>query len=324
MTRPHTPTRRPRIAFAGTPEFAARALDALIGFDCDIPLVLTQPDRPAGRGMKLTPSPVKARALAHGLTVAQPDTLKTPELRAPLTDAAPDLLVVVAYGLLLPRAVLDIPRLGCINIHASLLPRWRGAAPIQRAIEAGDACTGITLMQMDAGLDTGPMLADCALDILDSDNAASLHDRLAEAGARLLIDTLPNLLAGCITPRAQPETGARYAAKISKAEAALDFRRPAIELGNRLRAFDPFPGALMVVDGTTIKLWRASVLARPGTPGLISHVDEQGVIIGCGTGSLRITELQKAGGRRLPVAEFLRGHALTAGQQVQPTAQDPG
>ena len=169
----HPPTDRPRIAFAGTPEFAARALDALIGFDCDIPLVLTQPDRPAGRGMKLTPSPVKAHALAHGLTVAQPDTLKTPEQRASLAQAAPDLLVVVAYGLLLPRAVLDLPRLGCINIHASLLPRWRGAAPIQRAIEAGDARTGITLMQMDIGLDTGPMLAECLVDITDTDSAAS-------------------------------------------------------------------------------------------------------------------------------------------------------
>ena len=308
---------RPRIAFAGTPEFAARALDALIGFDCDIPLVLTQPDRPAGRGMKLAPGPVKTRALAHGLTVAQPDTLKIAELRAPLVDAAPDLLVVVAYGLLLPRAVLDIPRLGCINIHASLLPRWRGAAPIQRTIEAGDALTGITLMQMDVGLDTGPMLAECAIDIRDTDSAATLHDRLAAAGALLLTDTLPDLLAGRITPRPQPEAGACYAAKISKGEAALDFRRPAIEVGRQLRAFDPFPGALMTVDGTPIKLWRASVLARPGTPGLISQVDEHGVVIGCGDGSLCVTELQKAGGRRLPVAEFLRGHALTVGQQVQ-------
>jgi methionyl-tRNA formyltransferase len=312
-----TPAARPRIAFAGTPEFAARALDALIGFDCDIPLVLTQPDRPAGRGMKLTTGPVKALALAHGLTVAQPDTLKTPELRAPLAEAAPDLLVVVAYGLLLPRAVLDIPRLGCINIHASLLPRWRGAAPIQRAIEAGDARTGITLMQMGIGLDTGPMLAEHAIDITDTDSAASLHDRLAEAGARLLIDTLPDLLAGCIAPHAQPEAGACYAAKISKTEAALDFRRPALELGRRLRAFDPFPGGLMTVEGTSIKLWRAQVLAEPGTPGLISRVDEHGVVIGCGEGALCVTELQKAGGRRLPVAEFLRGHALAAGQQVQ-------
>lgn len=315
--RPRTPTDRPRIAFAGTPEFAARALDALIGFDCDIPLVLTQPDRPAGRGMKLTPSPVKAHALAHGLTVAQPDTLKTPEQRAPLAEAAPDLLVVVAYGLLLPRAVLDLPRLGCINIHASLLPRWRGAAPIQRAIEAGDARTGITLMQMDIGLDTGPMLAECAVDITATDSAASLHDRLAEAGARLLIDTLPDLLAGRIAPRAQPEAGACYAAKIGKHEAALDFRRPASELGRRLRAFDPFPGGVMTVEGTAIKLWRAEVLARPGTPGLISQVDGHGVVIGCGEGSLCVTELQKAGGRRLPVAEFLRGHPLAPGQQAQ-------
>jgi len=313
-------TTRPRIAFAGTPEFAARALDALIGFDCDIPLVLTQPDRPSGRGMKLIPGPVKARALAHGLTVAQPETLKTAELRAPLLDAAPDLLVVVAYGLLLPRAVLDIPRLGCINIHASLLPRWRGAAPIQRAIQAGDPRTGITLMQMDDGLDTGPMLAECTVDILDTDNASTLHDKLAASGARLLIDTLPELLAGRIAARVQPADGACYAAKISKAEAAIDFRRPASELGRMLRAFDPFPGALMTVDGTAIKLWRAAVLALDGTPGLISRVDDHGVVIGCGEGSLCVTELQKAGGRRLPVAEFLRGHALSPGQQAQSTA----
>jgi len=213
--------------------------------------------------------------------------------------------------------VLDIPRLGCINIHASLLPRWRGAAPIQRAIEAGDARTGITLMQMDIGLDTGPMLAERVVAITDIDTAASLHDRLAEAGARLLIDTLPDLLAGRVTPRAQPDHGVCYAAKISKTEAALDFRRSAIELGRRLRAFDPFPGGLMTVDGTPIKLWRAEVLAEPGAPGLISRVDDHGVVIGCGDGSLCITELQKAGGRRLPVAEFLRGHTLAAGQQAQ-------
>ncbi len=308
---------RPRIAFAGTPEFAARALEALIGFDCDIPLVLTQPDRPAGRGMKLNASPVKQCAMAHGLTVAQPETLRTPELRAPLTEAAPDLLVVVAYGLLLPQVVLDIPKLGCINIHASLLPRWRGAAPIQRAIQAGDARTGITLMQMDAGLDTGPMLAETRVGILDTDSAATLHDKLASAGARLLVDTLPNLLAGRVTPTPQPEAGACYASKISKAEATLDFGLPAAELSRSIRAFDPFPGAVMIVDGTAVKLWRASVLPDSGVPGRISRVDEHGIVIGCGEGSLCVTELQKPGGRRLPVAEFLRGHTLIAGQQAQ-------
>jgi methionyl-tRNA formyltransferase len=308
---------RPRVAFAGTPEFAARALDALIGFDCDIPLVLTQPDRPAGRGMKLSASPVKQRAMAHGLTVAQPETLRTPELRAPLAEAAPDLLVVVAYGLLLPQTVLDIPRLGCINIHASLLPRWRGAAPIQRSIQAGDARTGITLMQMDAGLDTGPMLAGTPVDILGTDSAATLHDKLASAGARLLVDTLPDLLAGRITPTPQPEAGACYASKIGKAEAHLDFRMPAAELSRSIRAFDPFPGAVMIVDDTPIKLWRASVLPDCGMPGHISRVDEHGIVIGCGEGSLCVTELQKPGGRRLNVAEFLRGHTLISGQQAQ-------
>lgn len=312
-----TPSRRPRIAFAGTPEFAARALDALATFDCDIPLVLTQPDRPAGRGMKLMPSPVKQRALAHGLTVAQPDTLKTPELRAPLVEAAPDLLVVVAYGLLLPRAVLDIPRLGCINIHASLLPRWRGAAPIHRAIEAGDARTGITLMQMDEGLDTGPMLAERTVDIAADDTTATLHDRLAVTGAQLLIDTLPALLAGRITAVPQPADGACYAAKIGKAEAALDFRRPAVELGRAIRAFNPFPGALMTVDGTPIKLWQARVEPASGEPGRLLAVGDDGVVIACGEGALRLTELQKPGGKRLPVADFLHGHPLRAGQQAE-------
>lgn len=312
-----TPSRRPRIAFAGTPEFAARALDALATFDCDIPLVLTQPDRPAGRGMKLMPSPVKQRALAHGLTVAQPDTLKTPELRAPLVEAAPDLLVVVAYGLLLPRAVLDIPRLGCINIHASLLPRWRGAAPIHRAIEAGDARTGITLMQMDEGLDTGPMLAERTVDIAADDTTATLHDRLAVTGAQLLIDTLPALLAGRIRAVPQPADGACYAAKIGKAEAALDFRRPAVELGRAIRAFNPFPGALMTVDGTPIKLWQARVEPASGEPGRLLAVGDDGVVIACGEGALRLTELQKPGGKRLPVADFLHGHPLRAGQQAE-------
>ena len=307
---------RPRIAFAGTPEFAARALDALAGFDCDIPLVLTQPDRPAGRGMKLMPSPVKQRALAHGLNVAQPDTLKTAELRAPLVEAAPDLLVVVAYGLLLPRAVLDIPRLGCINIHASLLPRWRGAAPIHRAIEAGDARTGITLMQMDEGLDTGPMLAERTVDIAADDSTATLHDRLAATGAQLLIDTLPDLLAGRITAVPQPADGACYAAKIGKAEAALDFRRPAVELDRAIRAFNPFPGALMTVDGTPIKLWQARVEPAGGEPGRILAVGDDGVVIACGEGALRLTELQKPGGKRLPVADFLHGHPLRVGQQA--------
>ncbi len=307
---------RPRIAFAGTPEFAARVLDALADFDCDIPLVLTQPDRPSGRGMKLVPGPVRQRALAHGLTVVQPETLKTPELRAPLVEAAPDLLVVVAYGLLLPRPVLEIPRLGCINIHASLLPRWRGAAPIQRAIEAGDPRTGVTLMQMDTGLDTGPILAESGVDILESDTASTLHDKLADAGVRLLLETLPDLLAGRVVARAQPEEGACYAAKISKSEASIDFRRPATALGRTMRAFDPFPGAVMTVDGTQVKLWRASVSAESASPGRIVRADGNGVVIGCGEGCLCVTELQKAGGRRLPVAEFLRGHALVAGQQA--------
>src|SRR5690606_20940523 len=218
-----------KVAFAGTPDFAAQALRAILDAGFDVPLVLTQPDRPAGRGMKLTPSPVKAVALAHGIAVDQPERLRTPEQRAALAAVQPDVLVVAAYGLLLPREVLELPRLGCINIHASLLPRWRGAAPIHRAIEAGDTETGITIMQMDEGLDTGPMLLSRSVPILPDDTTGSLHDRLAALGAELVVDALRRLPEGLpATP--QPDAGMTYANKISKAEAALDWCRPAVEL----------------------------------------------------------------------------------------------
>ena len=281
-----------------------------------MPLVLTQPDRPAGRGQKLQMSPVKQLALAHGLAVHQPERLKDPASHQALRAVSADILVVAAYGLILPQAVLDIPRLGCINIHASLLPRWRGAAPIQRAIEAGDAETGVTMMRMEAGLDTGPMLLKQAVAITADDNAASLHDKLAALGARLMVDGLRRF--DQLVPVVQPAEGVTYAAKIDKAEALLDFRKPADELARRIRAFDPFPGAAAVLDGATIKLWRAEVveaITAGGAPGTVLAADGKGIVVACGKGALRVTELQKPGGKRLPAADLLRGFTITPGQR---------
>jgi methionyl-tRNA formyltransferase len=302
-----------KVAFGGTPEFARAALAAIIAAGFDVPLVLTQPDRPAGRGQKLQAGPVKQLALEHGIAVHQPDRLKDPATHEPLIAAAPDVLVVAAYGLILPQAVLDIPRLGCINIHASLLPRWRGAAPIQRAIEAGDAETGVTIMRMEAGLDTGPMLLKEALPITDGDTAATLHDKLASMGARLIVQALRDI--DRLTPAPQPVEGVTYANKIDKAEAMLDFRRPAAELAQRIRAFDPFPGAAAILDGTTIKLWHALPESGTGVPGTVLAVDGRGIVVACGEGALRVTELQKPGGKRLSAADFLRGASVVAGQR---------
>lgn len=303
-----------RLVFAGTPDFAAVALRALIAAGHDIPLVLTQPDRPAGRGMKLRMSPVKELAMAHGLTVAQPDNLKTGDARQPILDSQADVMVVAAYGLLLPQAVLDMPRLGCVNIHASLLPRWRGAAPIHRAIEAGDTETGITLMQMDKGLDTGAMLRRTALPILDTDTTGSLHDRLAELGAREIVALLPDLEAGRVAATPQDATGATYAAKIGKEDTRLDWRLTARELDRRIRAFNPFPGAWCLLDEAPLKIWRARPVAGHGVPGQILDLDRQGIRLACGEGALEIVEVQKAGGKRLPVEAFLSGHELRSGQ----------
>lgn len=307
-----------RVAFAGTPEFAACALGAIVEAGFCVPVVLTQPDRPAGRGMKLTASAVKQLAQTHHLPVLQPVSLRDEAQRAATLAAcgdAPDVLVVAAYGLLLPQAVLDWPRLGCINIHASLLPRWRGAAPIHRAIEAGDERTGITLMQMDAGLDTGAMLARESLDIGQDDTTATLHDRLAALGARMIVELLTRLAHGETVPATpQPEEGVTYAAKISKAEALLDWCRPARELHRAIRAFTPFPAALAHFGDTPIKLWRAQLCAESGAPGTILAVRKEGVQVACGEGSLLIQELQKPGSRRLPAHEFLAGFPLTVGQ----------
>lgn len=316
-----------RLVFAGTPDFARIALERLHAAGFDIPLVLTQPDRPAGRGLKLQPSPVKLFAQQHGIAVAQPRSLrldgKYPEEAAQaqqaLQRAAPDAMVVAAYGLILPQWVLDLPRLGCLNIHASLLPRWRGAAPIHRAIEAGDAETGVTIMQMDAGLDTGDMLLAGRTAVAAQDTTGSLHDRLAEMGARLAVEALALATRGGLVPTPQPSEGVSYAAKIDKAEAQVDWSQPAAAIERRLRAFDPFPGAASTLAGEPVKLWRAE-LADSAPPagaaaGTVLAAGPAGIEVATGAGVLRLTELQRAGGRRLPAADFLHGTAITPGQR---------
>lgn len=304
-----------RVIYAGTPEFAAIALDAILAAEYFVPLVLTQPDRLAGRGMVLQASPVKQLALKHGLQLHQPPSLKSGAARQPIIDARPDIMVVAAYGLILPQAALDIPRLGCLNIHASLLPRWRGAAPIQRAILAGDAETGVTIMRMEAGLDTGPMLLKESLPIADTDSTGTLHDKLAKVGARLIVEALQRLERGELAAEPQPAEGVTYAVKLDKAEAALDWRRSAVQLDRAVRAFNPFPGATAQFDGQAIKIWWAEPASGSGVPGSVLTAGAEGIVVACGEGALRLTELQKAGGRRLPAADFLCGFALKAGQR---------
>ena len=315
-----------RVVFAGTPEFAQVALARLYEAGFGLPLVLTQPDRPAGRGLKLQPSPVKRYALEHGLAVAQPRSLrldgKYPEdaqtARAQLLAVQPDVMVVAAYGLILPPWTLELPRLGCLNIHASLLPRWRGAAPIHRAIEAGDADTGITLMQMDAGLDTGDMLAMERLPITAEDTSGTLHDRLAALGARMIVQALQQLQHGPLTRTPQPAQGVSYAAKIDKAEAAIDWREPAAVIARRVRAFNPVPGAVAALHGEAIKLWRCQPAPGEGEPGRIVSAGDEGLTVACGQGVLHLLELQRPGGKRLPAADFLRGFALAPGMRFDP------
>lgn len=302
-----------RIVYAGTPPFAERALLALLGTKHEIVLVLTQPDRPAGRGMKLAVSPVKKLALERGLTVYQPPTLRDPVALDRLRGAKPDVLVVAAYGLILPQPVLDLPRLGAVNIHASLLPRWRGAAPIQRAILAGDRRTGISIMQMDAGLDTGGILAQGEVPIGEEDTAQTLHDRLAALGADMLVSTLVEMEGGHAPVRPQPVEGVTYAAKISKEEAQLDWRKPAADLDRAVRAFNPFPGAQATLGDTTLKIWQARKSEANGAPGQILGLDNQGIVVACGEGSLTLLELQRPGAKRLVAADFLRGHGLVSG-----------
>ncbi len=303
-----------RVIFAGTPPFAAAALDALADAGHDIALVLTQPDRPAGRGMKLTPSAVKQAAEARGLRVYQPGSLKTSEAQAELRAADADVMVVAAYGLILPQAVLDLPRFGCLNIHASLLPRWRGAAPIQRAILAGDAETGITIMQMDAGLDTGAMLSKTVVPIRDGDTAASLHDVLASAGASTIVAALANYPA--LVPVAQDDAQATYAAKLSKEEAQMDWGRSAEALARAVRAYNPVPAAWTLLDGAPLKIWAAQTAAGAGEPGIVLRADAEQLLVACGSGALALQAVQPAGSKRMTAAAFLAGRPLPPGTRL--------
>lgn len=305
-----------RLIFAGTPEFAAAALVALIEAGHEIALVLTQPDRPAGRGMKLTPSPVKLAALQHGLMVVQPATLKEAGIQAQLAAVHADAMIVAAYGLLLPPAVLAIPRLGCLNIHASLLPRWRGAAPIQRALLAGDTATGITIMQMDRGLDTGGMLAHDSLPILDDDTAQTLHDKLAIQGAASIVLTLQRMERGALSSQPQNEGEATYAAKLSRSEGMIDWRKSAVELARAVRAFNPFPVAQAKFQGDIWRIWKAEGDdCSEGMPGEVLRADKEGLLVKCGTGALLLKEIQKAGGKRLSASSFLAGNPVKPGEQ---------
>ena len=315
-----------KVVFAGTPEFAQVALAQLLAAGFRVPLVLTQPDRPAGRGLKLNPSPVKTLAIEHGIGVAQPRSLRldgkfpddAAQARSALEAAQPDVMVVAAYGLILPQWVLGLPRLGCINIHGSLLPRWRGAAPIHRAIEAGDTQTGITIMQMDAGLDTGDMLLVEPVDIAVDESTATLHDRLAALGGRLIVEALELAACGGLHRTPQPVQGVSYAHKIDKAEAAIDWRQPAATIERRLRAFDPFPGASAVLGDTTLKCWRARPVPGQGAPGAVLGVSAEGITVACGQGALQLTELQRAGGKRLAAQAFLQGMPIAAGAVFEP------
>ncbi len=306
------------IVFAGTPDFATVPLAALLDARYTISAVLTQPDRPAGRGRKPQPSPVKLLANQHGLPVYQPETLKDPDIQQTLRALAPDLMVVVAYGLILPATVLEIPRFGCINIHASLLPRWRGAAPIQRALLAGDAGTGVTIIQMDRGLDTGAMLQRDECPITPGETTGSLHDKLAALGARALVDVIGRIVDGTISGVPQDEAQACYAAKIDKAEAELDWSRPAVELERQVRAFNPWPVAYTVLPPHgRLRVWRAHVLATESAvdngPGVMVHAGREGIDVSTGAGILRLTDIQLAGGRPMPAGDFINAHAVPVG-----------
>ena len=318
-----------KVIFAGTPEFARVALEALDAAGFEIALVLTQPDRPAGRGLKLQASPVKQWALAHHIEVAQPRSLrlegKYPEeaaaARAAIDAAGADVMVVAAYGIILPLWTLQQPRLGCLNIHASLLPRWRGAAPIHRAIEAGDTQTGITIMQMDAGLDTGDMLLSEKMPVAPTDTTGSLHDKLAALGGRLIVEALEMAACGGLMPVRQPAEGVTYAHKIEKHEAPVDWTESAAAIASRIRAFNPAPGTSAILDGEVFKFWLASAESAPaGTevrPGQVLAVGPHSVDIGTGDGVLRVSRLQKPGGKPLAAADFLRGSDLQPGMTFE-------
>lgn len=316
-----------RVVFAGTPEFASVALESILTAGYHVPLVLTQPDRPSGRGMKLQPSAVKQCALSHNLEVLQPASLKldgryvqeAQNAQKILQEIAPDIIVVAAYGLILPQWVLDLPRLGCLNIHASLLPRWRGAAPIHRAIEAGDTQTGVTIMQMDAGLDTGAMLLAKGINILKVDTTASLHDKLAVLGADLIVQALADAQKGLLQPKPQPDDGVSYAHKIEKAESKINWELPAIEIERRIRAFDPFPGVTAQYADQTLKIWQAQAFSGEMSTisiaaGEIIEVNMDAIIVATGNGNLRITQMQRPGGKRQPIREILQNLHFQAGE----------
>ncbi|MDP1548867.1 MAG: methionyl-tRNA formyltransferase [Nitrosomonas sp.] len=305
-----------RIIFAGTPVFAATALDALLNAGHEIILVLTQPDRPAGRGMKTAASAVKLLAQQHDLALLQPLTLKSAEIEMQLLALAADAMIVAAYGLILPESVLKIPRLGCLNIHASLLPRWRGAAPIQRAILAGDQETGITIMQMDAGLDTGAVLLKRSIAITPDDTTQSLHDKLGLLGAQSIVEALVLLQQGKLSPTVQDETLACYAAKIKKTEAEIDWRQSAEQINRVVRAFNPNPGAYTYFRDVVLKIWQTRVVVGRGVgkPGEIVVVDREGITVACGSGMLQIEIVQKPGGKKLSSADFLAGNNLQPGE----------
>jgi len=305
-----------RIVFAGTPVFAAASLRAVADAGHDIPLVLTRPDRPAGRGMKLASSEVKQLAQERGFPVFQPATLKDPQAQQRIRDAGADTMIVAAYGLILPIPVLELFPYGCINIHASILPRWRGAAPIQRALLAGDAETGVSIMRMEAGLDTGPVYLVRSLEIAAGDTAGSLHDKLAALGADAIVAALTDIASGKLTAQQQPEEGVTYAAKIAKEEAALSWVADAIVLERRIRAYNPFPGASTTLGGEPLKIWRARLAEGSGNPGHILDAGPDRIVVACGRGALQLEELQRAGGKRMSAATFLHGSALEAGERL--------
>ena len=310
-----------RLVFMGTPDLAATCLKALLAWPgCSVVAAVSQPDKPSGRDLKLTPTPVKIVAEAAGIPVLQPKKSRDPEFLEQLRALQPELIVVAAFGQILPQALLDIPRHGCVNVHTSLLPRHRGAAPIQWAIADGDAETGVTLMKMDAGLDTGPMIVAARTAITAEDTGQTLHDRLAQMGGELLVAKLGDYVAGRLTPVPQPAEGVTYARKITKDDGRIDWSLPATTLWNRIRAFTPWPGAFTTLPGVTerslVKLFQTRPAEGSGAPGTVLQADDQGVVVACGQGALRIGELQREAAKRLKAAEFLRGFPLTAGARL--------